>query len=102
MRGGIELIALKNIYYFEADHKYVTVYHTLGEALIDDTLKELEHEFSDLFVRTHRNALVSVDRIRGLIKSPEGHFCLNLHGCDKSPHVSRRHVGRLRELLSNL
>ena len=39
---GVELIELKDIYYFTADQKYVKVRHKEGVVLIDDTLKELE------------------------------------------------------------
>src|SRR5690606_41579320 len=44
-RRGVELIPLDEVRYFIADHKYVTVYHTQGEHLLDETLKELEEEF---------------------------------------------------------
>jgi two-component system response regulator AlgR len=33
-RRGVELIALEDIRYFVADHKYVTVYHLQGEHLL--------------------------------------------------------------------
>lgn len=61
---GVELIPIENIYYFLADQKYVTVRHKNGSVLIDETLKELEQEFSERFIRIHRNALVSVDYLK--------------------------------------
>ena len=63
---GVELIPVENIYYFLADQKYVTIRHKNGSVLIDETLKDLETDFSDRFIRIHRNALVSVHFLDGL------------------------------------
>lgn len=63
---GLELIPVENIYYFLADQKYVTVRHKNGSVLIDETLKDLETEFADRFIRIHRNALISLDYLDGL------------------------------------
>ena len=101
-RRGVELIDLDSIYYFAADQKYVTVYHEAGETLIDDTLKELEHEFKRKFVRVHRNALVALERIEAMAKNIDGQFEVRLKGTDDRPTVSRRHVSALKELLTSL
>ncbi|MBQ0721572.1 MAG: response regulator transcription factor [Gammaproteobacteria bacterium] len=101
-RGEIDLIALSNVRLFQADHKYVTVYHTNGEALLDDTLKELESEFEGRFVRIHRNALVSVLHIEGLERDSEGHCFVRLSGLDIKPQVSRRHITPVRRLLEKI
>ena len=52
------LIELNNVSRFHADQKYVRVHHSGGEHLIDESLKALEREFPDRFVRIHRSALV--------------------------------------------
>ncbi|GAB1255657.1 LytR/AlgR family response regulator transcription factor [Aurantivibrio plasticivorans] len=101
-RRGVELIPLDNVRFFIADHKYVTVYHIEGETLIDDTLKDLENEFSNLFVRIHRNALVSIDAIEGMERNAQGQYKVRLKGIEEKPVVSRRHVSRLRELLTTM
>ena len=101
-RRGVELIPLDNVRFFIADHKYVTVHHTEGETLIDDTLKELETEFSNLFVRIHRNALVAINAIEGMERNPQGQYRVRLKGIEEKPIVSRRHVSRLRELLTSM
>ncbi len=101
-RRGVELIPLDNVRFFIADHKYVTVYHTEGETLIDDTLKELETEFANLFVRIHRNALVSINAIEGMERNPQGQYRVRLKNIEEKPIVSRRHVSRLRELLTSM
>ena len=101
-RKGVELIPLDSVYFFVADQKYVTVYHEGGDILIDDTLKELEAEFSGRFIRVHRNALVPVSRIEALEKNSAGQFSLRLKGTQRQPQVSRRHVANLRDLLAAL
>jgi two-component system response regulator AlgR len=63
---GINLIPIKKILLLQAEQKYVTAYLADGEAVLSDTLKEIEEEFPDLFVRVHRNALVARDAIEGL------------------------------------
>ena len=50
---GLELIPINDIYYFLADQKYVTVRHARGEVLVDETLKDLEDEFGERFLRVH-------------------------------------------------
>jgi two-component system, LytTR family, response regulator AlgR len=101
-RRGVELIPIDSIHYFLADQKYVTVYHDETETLIDDTLKELEQEFPERFVRVHRNALVAIKSIEGMERTPQGQHRLRLKGVDVQPIVSRRHVTPLREFLSRL
>ena len=101
-RRGVELVPIDDVFCFVADQKYVTIVHKNGETLIDDTLKELEEEFSDRFARVHRNALVSIGVIEKLERLPSGQYELQLKGSDFRPVVSRRHVSAVRELLGRL
>ena len=71
--GSLQLVPLNSVIYFQADHKYVTVFHAEGEDLIEDSLKSLEEEFGAAFVRIHRNALVASDALNGIEKNSEGH-----------------------------
>lgn len=101
-RRGIELIALTEVKFFQADQKYVTVRHEGGEVLIDDTLRDLESEFGDRLVRIHRNALVMMEHLEGLEKDPAGHYQVRMRGIDEKLGVSRRHVSGLRKLVQTL
>ena len=98
---GLELIPIADIRYFMADQKYVTVRYLEGEALLDDTLKELETELGTRFVRAHRNALVSCQHIEA-IENYENQFQVRLQGIDERVTVSRRHVAALKALLKNV
>jgi len=88
----LHLVPVENIRYFQADQKYVTVNHRQGEDLIDESLKNLAHEFADRFVRTHRSTLVSLAWIEHLELNPRGHYEIRLHDCTEPLPVSRRHV----------
>ncbi|KJS09456.1 MAG: chemotaxis protein CheY [Gammaproteobacteria bacterium BRH_c0] len=101
-RRGVDLVAVADIRMFQADHKYVTAFFSEGEALLDETLKELEDEFGNRFVRIHRNALASIAHIEGLERNIEGLYHVRLAGLDIRPQVSRRHVANLRKLLDQL
>lgn len=93
---GIKRVPIEEIYYFQADQKYVTVYHQQGTLLIEDTLKELENEFIDHFVRIHRHLLVSLKEIESLEKDESGKFWLKIKHSDTLFPVSRRKIVELR------
>ena len=101
-RKGIELVPIEQVYCFVADQKYVTVYHSDGESLIDDTLKELEVQYGNQFVRVHRNTLAAIEHISALTKNDEGHYQLLLGDQAVKPLVSRRHLAAVKSLLKNL
>jgi two-component system response regulator AlgR len=99
---GIELIGLEDIRYFMADQKYVMVISVNGKVLIDETLKELEEEFSRQFIRAHRNSLVSIKHILGLDRDRQGHYSLRIADINEKPIVSRRYASKIKSLLKVL
>lgn len=99
MRGNLQLIPVSDILYFRAEDKYVTLQHTGGTALIEDSLVKLEEEFADSFMRVHRNALVAIDRISGLRKLADSTFAVSLKGSDEVLDISRRHLAAIRRLI---
>ena len=99
---GVELVPVENIYYFLADQKYVTVRHKNGSVLIDETLKDLEQEFGQQFIRIHRNALVSVHYLEGLELINSGQYQVRCRELDERLSVSRRHLPYLRERIQKL
>ena len=99
---GIELIAIDDVRYFQADQKYVTVRYSEGEIIVDETLRELETEFADLFVRVHRNALVARHHIEGLAKEGAGQVTVRLRGLEETIPISRRHLPSVRKVIKRL
>lgn len=94
----LKLIAVDDIHYFQADQKYVRVRHAGGQDLIDDSLKTLEEEFGDRFVRVHRSALVAVSQIDSLKKAGDGQTLIVIRGPDGEEElsISRRHLADVR------
>ncbi len=101
-RKGIELIPVDDVRYFQADQKYVTVRHGEGEIIVDETLKELEEEFGERFVRVHRNALVAARFIVGLNRQADGHYQIQLRDVEEAVDISRRHVAAVRKVVKSL
>lgn len=101
--GELKLIPVDEISMFRADQKYVSVDHDNGQDLIDDSLKSLEAEFGDRFVRIHRSALIAVDRIDRLEKNTEGKTRVVLREGSQVDNIeliiSRRHVAEVKRRL---
>ena len=98
-RGNLELIPINQVVFFLADQKYITVHHSDGEVLIEDSLKNLETEFQGRLLRIHRNALVSKDYVAGMEKNREGRFQIVFKNNEQRLEVSRRHVADVRRFL---
>lgn len=96
-RDQLRLIPFEEIAYFFAEQKYTTVFHQKGEDLIEDSLRSLEEEFGSLFVRIHRNALVSVRYLETIERNPDGQYFVRLRGRSEPLQVSRRMASELRE-----
>ncbi|RKT44352.1 LytR/AlgR family response regulator transcription factor [Thiocapsa rosea] len=95
-RGGLRTVQIEDVIYLRAEHKYVTVRHLDGELLIDESLRVLEQEFTEMFLRIHRNALVARGQVCGLEKSADGGAYIRLRDCAERLQVSRRHLPEVR------
>ena len=95
----LELIPLADVFYFQADQKYVTVRHRQGEALIEESLRMLEQELGARVVRVHRNALAMAAQVAGLEKTADGGCALIFHDIPDRLEVSRRHLAAIRQFL---
>jgi len=99
VRDELKLIPVKDIRFFRAEQKYVTVRHSRGEELIDESLRQLEEEFVRDFVRVHRSLLVAIAHIDALDRTAEG-YEIRLRGDTVALPVSRRQVADLRKRLA--
>jgi two-component system response regulator AlgR len=102
LRGSLRLIPVEDVHYLHAEEKYVIVHHARGEDLIEESLKSLEEEFAERFVRIHRNCLVARHEIVELKRSPDGHVQAMLRHGKQPLEVSRRCVAGLRDTLKHL
>ncbi|MCS6947237.1 MAG: LytTR family DNA-binding domain-containing protein [Steroidobacteraceae bacterium] len=96
-RDGVQLIPVDEVLYFQADQKYTTVRHRGGSELIEESLRSLEEEFPNRFVRIHRNALVNVHYLLAIERDAGGQYFVRLRDCEQRLAVSRRMAGDLRE-----
>lgn len=96
---GVETMAVADIRCFLAEQKYVTACNAEAELLIPDSLKELEREFGQRFLRVHRNALVALEYIVRLQRDDGGTWQVVLDGVEERPTVSRRHLSEVKQRL---
>jgi len=93
-RGRLLLIPLLEVIYLKADLKYVTARTCEREYLLDESLTQLEQEFSERFIRLHRSVLVAKDAICGFEKNAsddaETQWQALLRGVAEKLPVSRR------------
>lgn len=99
VRDELRLIPVKNIRFFRADQKYVTLNHTEGENLIDESLKVLAEEFEPDFVRINRGILVAVGAIEALERDEEGKHLVRLRDTEDALPVSRRRLAALKRAM---
>jgi two-component system, LytTR family, response regulator AlgR len=98
-REGIKLLRVEDIICLVAEQKYTTVRHVDGEDLIDDSLRTLESEFGERFLRIHRSTLVNRDCIEALERDTAGQPCVRLRGSGELLPVSRRLLSDLKSRL---
>jgi two-component system response regulator AlgR len=99
-RDELKLIPMKSVVFFRADLKYVTIHHEQGVDLLEESLRDLEKEFADDFVRTHRSLLVAVARIEALERRADGGCWVRIRGSTERLPVSRRQLSELKARLN--
>jgi two-component system response regulator AlgR len=102
LRGSLRLIPVGEIVYLQADEKYVSVHHAHGEDLIEESLKSLESEFGDRFLRIHRNCLIAASALTELRRDADGQAHVVLRNVATPLEVSRRCLPQLRDRLRRL
>jgi len=94
--GSLRLIPIEEVHYLQAEEKYVVVHHARGQDLVEESLKALEEEFGERFVRIHRNCLVARHELMELRRDGEGHVRAILRHGERPLEVSRRCLPALR------
>lgn len=102
-RGRTERVPLRQVVYFKAELKYVTVRTASRSYILDGSLNELEARYPQQFLRIHRNALIARSAVRALEKhfeAEEGEgWAVRLDGVDELLAVSRRQLSAVRALI---
>lgn len=105
-RGRISLVPVLDILYLRAELKYVTVRTKEREFLVEESLTQLEQEFSGVFVRIHRSCMVARRLIKGFERTAaedgdNAGWAVMLHGCDERLPVSRRLWSTVKSLVTS-
>ena len=95
---GDLVIDAQEIEWIEADDYYAAIHRRQERYLIRESLASLEHRLDhNRFVRTHRSAIVNLDRVKE-VRRATGETVLVLEGGTNIP-VSRRRRARVGKLL---
>ena len=94
--GSLRLIPVEDVHYLQAEEKYVVVHHARGQDLVEESLKALEEEFGERFLRIHRNCLVARHELMELRRDGDGHVRAVLRHGAQPLEVSRRCLPALR------
>jgi two-component system response regulator AlgR len=70
-----------------------------GEALLEQSLKQLEEQYPTQLLRIHRNTLVLASRVKAIHQTPDGKHLLELEQHHELLEISRRELAKLRQLL---
>jgi two-component system response regulator AlgR len=109
-RGKLLLVPVREVLYFRAEMKYVTLRTLEREYVIEETLNTLEKEFGDLFLRIHRNSLVAIAAIAGVEKKRSAEsepdidspYRVLLRGLTETLPVSRRQWAQVKEMVRSM
>lgn len=94
----LRLIAIDDICYFQADHKYVTVVTTDSQALINTPLKDLLPRLDgEVFWQVHRSTVVNVNAVHGIVHALGGRMSLVLKDRSESLQVSSSYAHLFRQ-----
>ena len=91
------LLNIADIVYFEAQNQYVMIYTTEGEHLVRYNIGDFEEQLkADGFFRVHRGYLISLAKVKKLVKSE---VLMDGGNGEVSVPVSRSNVKPLKEAL---
>lgn len=99
IKGSLRLVAVEEVRYLQAGQGYVSVFHPGGEILVEDSLRALEDEFGEVFLRIHRNTLVAVTHVTALERGDLGGADVVLRDVPRPLPVSRRLLPAVRRRL---
>jgi len=102
LRGSLRLVPVEDILYLQAEEKYVVVHHLRGQDLIEESLRSLEEEFGERFIRIHRNCLIARERLQEVRRTPAGQVQAVLREVAEPLEVSRRCVASLKGEMERL
>ncbi len=102
LHGDLRLVPVKDVFFFRAEQKYVTLRWRGGEAVTDEPLIKLEEEFAGQFLRIHRNALVGLAHISGVFKFGKAQHVVAFRDVTDRLEISRRHLPLVKKTVKDM
>ena len=97
--GITRKLKLDHVLYVEAQDKYVVAHYAGGEALLENSLKQLALKYPHHLVKIHRKYLINPDKLEAFFCSDNA-YSVALSGVEQHLEVSRRESKKVRELLN--
>ena len=95
----VRQIPVDEVFYFQAQDKYVSVYTSTGESLIRTPLSELQVELDpNEFWQIHRSTIVNVNRIASTSRDVMGKTLLKLKDSKTELQVSRAYAHLFKQM----
>ena len=95
----VRQIPVDEVFYFQAQDKYVSVYTSAGESLIRTPLAELQAELDpNEFWQIHRSTIVNVNRVAATTRDVMGKTLLKLKDCKAELQVSRAYAHLFKQM----
>lgn len=98
--SGLDInIPIKEVLYFKADMKYISVVTSKKEFLINDTLLHLENKFPE-FIKIHRSYLINPNYVGKFYKKENSWFVMLKNSTNESLPVSRRQRSEIEKKIN--
>jgi DNA-binding LytR/AlgR family response regulator len=95
----VRQIPVDDVFYFQAQDKYVSVYTRDGESLIRTPLAELQAQLNpDEFWQIHRSTIVNVNRIAATTRDVMGKTMVKLRDSKTELQVSRAYAHLFKQM----
>ena len=102
VRGRMEVVAIEDIDYVEAQDDYISIHAGARALLKTQSLGELAQELDpQRFVRIHRSYLLNLARLKAVERAGKDSWCAVLHEGQRLP-ISRSGMERVRALLPGI
>ncbi|MBK8726884.1 MAG: response regulator transcription factor [Holophagaceae bacterium] len=98
VKGRLRILRWADVSHLDTENRLLFVHTPEGRFVLDRSLDELEGLLAPCFARTHRSAMVALDRVRELLPDPGGTGELRLLDGTRIP-VSRDRMAELRKKL---
>ena len=99
LQGETRIIAVGDVLYFKADHKYTSIFTDSGEYLIRKSIKDLAKELDpQAFWQIHRSTIVNIHNIDVARKDFRGRYTVFLKGVKTGLKVSDPYSHLFRQM----